>query len=68
MKLRKNRYYSLHLNGKNYVQFFTGESTLGFRFITDSSGACIFLGQNRLVAAEPKIVEKKVGQKFLSIK
>lgn len=68
MKLRKNHYYVLNLNGKNQVQLFKGESRLGFMFVTDNSGSAIFLGANRVTEAEPKIIEKKVAQKFLGIK
>lgn len=63
MRLIKNRWYQL--NGESTMWFYTGKTTLGYRFITDLSGSCIFLGINRLIAAEPKIVSKKLAKSFL---
>ena len=59
MKLRKNQWYNLTMNGKVYTELYVGKCKhSGYKFISDDTGACMILGINRLVASSPSKVSK----------
>lgn len=61
MQLRKNRYYALTLNGQTFVQKYFGENAFGHCFKDNSKATdAIFLGINRLTAANPTLI--KIGK------
>ena len=58
MTLRKNRYYALTMNGKTFVQKYFGENGFGHCFKDNNKATqAIFLGINRLIAANPTLLE-----------
>lgn len=56
MKLKKNRYYQLTLNGQTYIEKFVGTTTIGYCFKPKNSNDTIYLGVLRLEAAKPVLV------------